>query len=336
MPEDPTAGPIVELIRHYQSQAVCERNANLELDLGVDSLDRVLLIASVEKTFGISIPDDQAARIFTVGDLIEAVRERAERPHSPAPAALSWSDALRRPLDPAEQRLADSILKQRRGLTFLAWSSATLLRLIRGRRFPFEVQGLDWTALQPPYLIAANHSSHLDPLFLLWALPWSIAQRLSFMGHTEYFGSGWKAAAARRLKLVPVDPDAHAKSGMRLSAEALRRGMVGMVFPEGERSPNGAQQRFHRGLAVLARELNVPILPVAICGSWEVLPRGHNRIRFAPVQVRFGSPLQPDPDETEQNLLARVWMAVRDLRGPDAQPREPIAVPMEFYWKQMG
>lgn len=325
---------IASLLRTYRPYATCRPNANLELDFGFDSLDRVLLIASVEEAFGISIPDDQAARIFTAGDLISAVQQGA--PSSSPAGAASWPELLSRPAGAAEQSLADSILKQRPALTFLAWALARLLRATWGRRFHFEVHGREWILPNGPYLMVANHSSHLDPLFLLWALPYRVAKRLSFMGHTEYFGSGWKSALAKRLKLVPVDPDEHARSGMRISAQALRRGMIGMVFPEGERSPNGVQQRFHRGVAVLARELDVPILPVAICGTYDVLPRGREQIQPAPVQVRFGPPLRPDPQETEQNLLARMWAAVRQLREADARPRAPMPVPMDLYRKPMG
>lgn len=333
MPSEPTASTVGELIRVYRPNAICEPNANLEVDLGFDSLDRVLLIASTEKAFGISIPQDHASQIFTVGDLIRTVQQR---PESSPPGAISWSDVLNELPSGAEHSLANSILKQRPGTTLLAWSLAKLLRLAWGRRFHFEVQGRERILPAGPYLLVANHSSHLDPLFLLWALPYRIAKRLSFMGHTEYFGSGWKSALAKRLKLVPVDPDEHARSGMRLSAEALRRGMIGMVFPEGERSPNGAQQRFHRGVAVLAREMDVPILPVAICGTYEVLPRGRDQVRPAPVQVRFAPPLRPDPQETEQNLLARMWTAVRQLREADARAREPIPFPLEIACKRVG
>ena len=334
--EAPRACPesIAELIHVYRPEAKCDPNGNLELDLGFDSLDRILLIASVEEAFGIFIPDDQAARIFTVGDLISAVQQRT--PSSSPVGAISWFRVLDAPAGAAEQSLADSILKQRPSLTFLAWGLGRLLRATWGGRFHFEVHGREWILPDGPYLMVANHSSHLDPLFLLWALPYRVAKRLSFMGHTEYFGSGWKSALARRLKLVPVDPDEHARTGMRLSAEALRRGMIGMVFPEGERSPNGAQQRFHRGVAVLARELDVPILPIAICGTYDVLPRGREQIQPAPVQVRFGPPLRADPQETEQNLLARMWAAVRQLREADARPRAPIPVPMDICRKPMG
>jgi 1-acyl-sn-glycerol-3-phosphate acyltransferase len=81
---------------------------------------------------------------------------------------------------------------------------------------------------------------------------------------------------------------------------------------------------------VLARELRVPIVPAAICGSYEVLPRGRERILPRPVEVRFGDALRAEPDETEEDLLSRIWMAVAELRGPDAQPREPMPLPMDL------
>ena len=309
-------------IRQYRSEADVADDPNLELDLGFDSLERLLLLSTVEKVFEINIPEDDAGRIFTVGDLIETVQSRAQS--SPVPSTISWSDMLSAPLDATEQSLADSILVQRPTMTLLAWGAARCMRTLRGKGLRFEVTGIQHLPTEGPWLLVANHCSHLDPLFLAWALPYRMARQLSFMGHTEYFGSGWKSALAKRLKLVPVDPDQHARRGMRLCAEALRRGFVGTVFPEGERSPNGAQQRFHRGIGILAREMKVPIVPAGICGTYEVLPRGRDRIRAAPVQVRFGEALQPDPRETDENLTARISTAVSRLRGPDDHAREPI------------
>jgi len=330
--EDRVSDTISQLIREYRPAACTHDGANLELDLGFDSLDRILLVCSVEKSCGITIPPEQAARIFTVGDLIDAVASRRRQFQPPAPTPLrassSWAEILNCPLNPHERSLANSILKPRAVLNFMAWGAAQLIRAIAASRFRFQVHGRERLPANGAYLLVANHCSHLDPLFLLWALPFSIARRLSFMGHTEYFGTGWKAAVATRLKLVPVDPDQHALQGMKLCAEALRRGLIGAVFPEGERSPNGAQQRFHRGIAVLATQLQVPIVPVAIAGSYEVLPRGGERIRCAPVQVSFGTPLRVQHGETEQNLLARVWAAVWQLRGSDARSREPIPRPL--------
>ncbi len=332
--EDRLREIVCQLIREQRPAACTQQGANLEIDLGFDSLDRILLICSVENSFGIAIPPEQAARIFTVGDLIDAVAssngQRAPLAPATLPASSSWAEILNRPLNPHERNLADSILKARPALSFMAWGAAQMIRVIAAPRFRFQVRGRERLPDNGAYLLVANHCSHLDPLFLLWALPFSIARRLSFMGHTEYFGAGWKAAVATRLKLVPVDPDEHALEGIRLCAEALRRGLIGAVFPEGERSPDGAQQRFHRGIALLALQLQLPIVPVAIGGTYEVLPRRRQHIRSAPVQVTFGPPLRAEHGETEQSLLARVWAAVWRMRGADARSREPIPRPFDI------
>jgi 1-acyl-sn-glycerol-3-phosphate acyltransferase len=70
--------------------------------------------------------------------------------------------------------------------------------------------------------------------------------------------------------------------------------------------------------------MKLPVIPAAICGTYDVLPRGRDRIRSAPVQVRLGEALQPDPTETEENLIARIWTAVSQLRGQDNYAREAI------------
>lgn len=313
---------IWELLRMYKPvPAECEE-MNIELDLGFDSLDRVLLLSAVEESFLLHIPDDEAVQLFTVSDLIGAVTRRVRSPA--AVEVSSWSKILGRPLATCESSLADSILGNRPVITFLAWTVIVLLRPFGRFCFRFEITGREHLLPHGPFLLAANHCSHLDPLFLLWSLPFSIVQRLSLMVHTEYFGAGWKSAVAKRLKLILVDPDQYARSGMRLSVEALRRGLVEVVFPEGERSPNGALQRFHRGIAILARELSVPIVPAAILGTYEVLPRLADRLRCSPVQVRFGPAIRARAQEPVDNLLARLWKSVYDLRGSDARARQPI------------
>lgn len=330
---DPVAACVYGVIRAFRPGARVHEEDNLELDLDFDSLDRLQLIASVEKALDVSIAAGQAARIFTVGDLMGAIAPRsskAEPRRGAESLPVSWAEILDRPLGRQERALAGSILKPRPALSFVAWGAARLLRALWGRRFQFRVEGMERLPRRGAYLLIANHCSHLDPLFLLWALPFSAARRVSFMGHTEYFGSGWKAAIARRLKLVPVDPDEHAMEGIRLCAEALRRGFIGAVFPEGERSPDGAQQRFHRGIALLAMHLHLPIVPMAIAGTYEVFPRGGDRIRSSPVQVRLGEPLLAGREETEQDLLARAWAAVWRLRDRDARSRERIPRPLDI------
>ena len=78
---------------------------------------------------------------------------------------------------------------------------------------------------------------------------------------------------------------------MRASAVGLRAGKILNIYPEGQRSFEGELQDFKNGAAILATELNLPIVPVAIDGMHRVWPRGSRRIRLAKVKVRFGEPI---------------------------------------------
>jgi 1-acyl-sn-glycerol-3-phosphate acyltransferase len=122
------------------------------------------------------------------------------------------------------------------------------------------------------FAFCINHASHLDPLFLACALPLGFIQRLFFLGFSEYFASGRFAWLWRMLRVVPIDPDCYARLGLRVATEGLRRNLIGCVFPEGSRSADGRLQPFYGGLSIVARELGLSVVPVAIIGSYEVWP----------------------------------------------------------------
>jgi long-chain acyl-CoA synthetase len=79
---------------------------------------------------------------------------------------------------------------------------------------------------------------------------------------------------AQLINVVPVDPDANLVRAMQAGAFGLRHRRVLVLFPEGERSPDGTVRRFKKGAAILSRHLNAPIVPIAIQGVFEIWPRG--------------------------------------------------------------
>ena len=138
-------------------------------------------------------------------------------------------------------------------------------------------------------------------------MPWRLGSQAFFLGATEYFGGPLTSRIAKVVQVIPVDMDTRLQGALQLSAFVLRNKKVLCVFPEGTRSRDGRTKEFKKGVAIVARELNIPLIPVAIQGTYEVLPPGKAFPRPRKVSVTFGSPVQPGSREYDDILqeLAR-------------------------------
>lgn len=108
-----------------------------------------------------------------------------------------------------------------------------------------------------------------------------------------YFTNWIMAQLARLINVVPIDPDAQLLRAMRAGAAGIRAGKILNIYPEGQRSFDGQLLEFKKGAAILASEIMVPIVPVAIDGTYRIWPRNASRLRFAKVKLRFGNPIDP-------------------------------------------
>ncbi len=125
----------------------------------------------------------------------------------------------------------------------------------------------------------------------------------------------------RLSRVIPIHPDRGPRLSLRMAAEGLRKGLVLCVFPEGERSIDGALKKFRPGPAILATELGLAVVPVGIKGAWEVWPRGASRVRLHRVSVSFGKPLTPLSGERSYvTLNHRIFSAVGELTGSRQAP----------------
>jgi 1-acyl-sn-glycerol-3-phosphate acyltransferase len=202
--------------------------------------------------------------------------------------------------------------------------------------------GLTVTGPRPsgPAVLVANHASHADTAAIMAAVP--PVARPVFAAAVDY----WFARPVRRLLVttlaaaVPVERDADgAYAALRAaSAPVLAAGGVVIVYPEGTRSTDGMVGRFASGAARLAADLAVPVVPVALLGTADVLPK-NGSFRAMPVEVRFGSAVPPMPSsapvgaEETRERSGRLRDAVVALRepGPVADPRSPLGVAAERY-----
>ena len=143
-------------------------------------------------------------------------------------------------------------------------------------------------------VVVANHSSHADTAVLLAALP-SSAQPVFAAAADYWFDVPVRRFVATSLAgVLPVTRNGGgAYAGLLAAARpALRAGRCVVIYPEGTRSTNGQIAEFHSGAVRLAQECGVPLVPVAVTGTADVLPK-NGRYRRAPMQVRIGEPVDP-------------------------------------------
>ena len=267
---------------------------NLELDLGFDSMRRVELLVAIEQQLGGDVDESQLAGIYTVRELVDAVRDSAASGSTSAkPQFAGWSAVLREdPSDPEVLR----ITKPRPFLDPALYTFVRLIKFIWQLRSPIQVEGAENVPRAGAYLLCCNHQSFLDPLVLLEGLPLHILKKVFAVGTSEIFGSGLMRRVARILRVVVVDPDANLIPAMRAGAFGLRHGMGLMLYPEGERSIDGTPKTFKKGAAILSIHLQVPIVPIAITGAFESWPRGKPFQKMGPIKMKIGKPLQPPPE----------------------------------------
>jgi len=291
---------------------------NLELDLGLDSMQRVELLVALEQEIGGDLEESRLSEIYTVKELVDAVRDSAASGKAGTPRAqfAGWKAVLQE--EPADPELRVLVQPQPFRETFW-YILSRLIQIIARDRFHLRVTGLEKLPLHGPFIISSNHQSFLDPILLGSVLPWLVFRDTFAVGTSEIFGGGFMRTLARSLRVVVVDPDANLIPAMRAGAFGLRHAGVLLLYPEGERSIDGEPKTFKKGAAILSIHLQVPIVPVAIEGFHEAWPRGKRFQRFAPLQMTFGSAIYPPPEvdaseEAYEELIGELKKRVVEMR----------------------
>ena len=269
---------------------------NLELDLGLDSMQRIELLVALEKELGGDVEESILAEIYSARELVDAVLESAA-----AGTAVSrsrgqpagWKSILQ------EESTDVEVLALARPGRFrerVLYALFRLVQMVAHDRFRMRVSGLEKLPAQGSYIISSNHQSYLDPVLMAAFLPWPVFRNLFSVGTSDIFGSGFMRRLARWLRVIVVDPDGNLVPAMRAGAFGLRHGRILILYPEGERSIDGIPRTFKKGAAILSIHLQVPIVPVAIEGFHDAWPRGKRFQKFAPLKLQFGDPIYPPPE----------------------------------------
>ena len=274
------AEPVPAEVWRFLAERFAPRTVALDmspqLDLGVDSLAWVDLTLALERACGVRLTEQEIGRIVTVRDLLREARDSKGRvgtaPEAPPPALPHLNAAH---------------LLLRHALT-------ALMRAVMRRWYHLTVEGQENLPPHGPVLICPNHESYLDPFAVAAALPAGLFAETWWGGWTGMlFTTPLRRLFSRVAQIVPVDQSRGGSGSLALGAQVFARDGALVWFPEGGLTRTGEMQAFLPGVGVLLDRHRVPVVPVAIEGSYEAWPWGGRRKRH-PIRVRFGAPIAPD------------------------------------------
>jgi 1-acyl-sn-glycerol-3-phosphate acyltransferase len=166
------------------------------------------------------------------------------------------------------------------------WGRTALL----ANRVNVRLEGMEQVRGKGPYIFMSNHQGSYDIFALLGHLPF----QFKWLAKKEIFSIpffGWTMAAAGYIS-IDRGGTRNTVEAMNRAAQKIRDGMSVVVFPEGSRSPNGSIQPFKKGGFTLAIKSKVPIVPVSIAGSREIMPKERLTAVSGEIRIRMGRPIE--------------------------------------------
>jgi long-chain acyl-CoA synthetase len=315
---------VAELARKPRSTIGPE--TRFAVDLGFDSLLTAELVSAIEKAGLVPPEEGRIVTLQTVGDLAAALEQRED---ATAEAGSRKPEALEEitvpePIAVLGRKAIDT------------WQT-----LLYERFFELDVKGRSNVPPNAPFLVAANHSSHLDVGLVKQALGDQGKKLASLAARDYFFDTPWKRAwFGSFTNLVPLDRHGSLKESLRTAAETLRLGYHLLIFPEGTRSPDGTLQEFKPAIAYLSFATGANIVPMWLEGAHDAMPKG----AFAPdprkrkkLEVRIGPPLRHDDlraatagmsrSAAHREVTRLVRLAVEALRDGTPPPKVEGAQP---------
>ncbi|HZV82519.1 MAG TPA: AMP-binding protein [Geobacteraceae bacterium] len=255
----------------------------LVAELGLTSIDRLELVNSLEQEYRFDIEDSQIGPQTRVSDLRQIIAKRetkTRRDHF-----RFWTNAR---FFRGVRMVIDSLFHY------------PLLRYFAS----MEVQGSDELEhLDGPVFFVANHLSYLDQPAIMCALPAKIRYRSATAAWEEFFFGAYHGVDKiwRRfcyeygtvmLNLFPLPQSRGFSGSLKFMGKLADAGINILIFPEGGHSRDGNMQPFQLGLGIMAKELGIPVVPIKISGTGQILPPGARFPKRGKVTVTFGEPLQ--------------------------------------------
>ncbi|MGA7966220.1 MAG: 1-acyl-sn-glycerol-3-phosphate acyltransferase, partial [Gammaproteobacteria bacterium] len=286
-----------ELKRYLSSVSVhpVHPASHLELDLELDSLEYVMLFAFIEKSFGLHLDEKVFSKLMVMQDLYRWVHRHSKKAGF---AEVSWNDLLN---EKSREKLVYS------PWVMMAWKLALLpfFKLY----FHLKVSGRE-NFPEGPFIIAPNHYSMLDGFIVLATLPPPVLKKSFFLAYEGEFGTPRLRPLAKHSQMLLIDIDKDLKISLQRTALPLIESQNLVIFPENARSRDGRLLPFKKFFAILSKEIDVPIVPTLLQGTFEALPAGKVFPKRTDITIKYLEPVYPG-DESYEELSDRVKKAMQ-------------------------
>ena len=199
----------------------------------------------------------------------------------------------------------------------LAWLCRLIFR-VYGR---WRVVGLENVPQSGSTVFAANHASYLDPI-LGWAAIYG-TRRMWGVARSELWNSKVLAYLLEAIRVFPVHRNTADRAMLRKALAVLQRGDTIGIFPEGTRTYDGLLNPGQPGIALMVQKSSSPVVPVALIGTFEMLPRKQKRLKRVPLLVAFGKPIYFGEKASREEITTRVMAEIAALLTENGRPMEP-------------
>lgn len=285
---DLTTARVIALIREEFPLAPPALNSqtSLQYDLGIDSLGRMDLAASLQKEFNIHADPEKMFAALTVADLVSLINVQA-------PHVL---------IQPAKEFTPAKISSWRTPLLAVMKGGSKLFWRLEGK-------GLENIPEDSNCIFVPNHQTHFDVFWVMSCLPKKARERLKAFAKRELFENRATRLLAEAAGSIPVDRIGNIQSALDQGLYELMQGYSLLIHPEGTRTKNGQLGNFQAGAAYLAIKAQVPVIPVYIDGGTDIFPPQRSLPRFfdwnelkrLPLKITFGGAILPPKDQTREN-----------------------------------
>lgn len=270
-------------------------DSHLVFDLALDSLAKLEVIDYISRTFGLEIKEEELLNYNSVGELVQFIAGHKQHFNE---EDFDWHEMMTKPLEMEYK-------KPWWTLSFINFKARVLFKML------FKIGNKGQLELpKGAAIIAPNHVSFLDAFLVSSQLKKSTLKDTFFYAKKQHVNTPFLRMMAKHNNVIIMDMEKDLYKSIQQLAQLLRDGKKLIIFPEGTRSRTGDLGEFKTTFAVLSKELNIPVYPVAIAGAYEAWPR-HKKtpILGSKIDINYLPPVLPEGLD-ENQIAEKVTAAI--------------------------